>query len=104
MACIHIFLQIPYRQMEGFVRKIATFIPSLTAADYTALFRRIQRLNHSLPVAPDPLAGDVIIAVDSTGIKVTNRGEWMREKWRVLITQKLIVLLRKVGYKKRNNF
>jgi hypothetical protein len=27
--------------------------------------------------------GDVVIAIDSTGIKVTNRGEWMREKWRI---------------------
>jgi len=27
--------------------------------------------------------GDVIIAVDSNGVKVTNRGEWMREKWKV---------------------
>ncbi len=26
---------------------------------------------------------DVIIAVDATGVKVTNRGEWMREKWKV---------------------
>lgn len=24
MACIHIFLQMPYRQMEGFTRKLAT--------------------------------------------------------------------------------
>jgi hypothetical protein len=24
---------------------------------------------------------DVVIAVDSTGIKVSNRGEWIREKW-----------------------
>ena len=24
----------------------------------------------------------IIIAVDSTGIKVTNRGQWMREKWK----------------------
>jgi hypothetical protein len=73
----------PYRQMEGFVRKLATFIPSLTAADYTTLFRRIKLLDLSLKVAPEPLAEDIIIAVDSTGIKVTNRGEWMREKWQV---------------------
>ncbi|RZB29235.1 MAG: hypothetical protein AEth_01377 [Candidatus Argoarchaeum ethanivorans] len=26
---------------------------------------------------------DIIIAVDSSGVKVTNRGEWMREKWRI---------------------
>ncbi len=26
---------------------------------------------------------DVIIAIDSTGIKVTNRGLWLRDKWNV---------------------
>lgn len=78
MACIHVFLQMPYRQMEGFVRKLATFIPGFTAADYTTLFRRIQRLDLSLKVTPEFLAEDVIIVVDSTGIKVTNRGEWLR--------------------------
>ena len=25
----------------------------------------------------------IIIAIDSTGIKVTNRGQWMNEKWKV---------------------
>ena len=25
----------------------------------------------------------IVIAIDSTGIKVTNRGQWMREKWNV---------------------
>ncbi len=83
MARIHVFLQMPYRQMEGFVRNLAPFIPDLKAADYTTLFRRIKDLDPSLPVEPRTLAGDVIVAADSTGIKVTNRGEWMREKWQV---------------------
>ncbi len=83
MAGIHAFLQMPYRQMEGFVRELATVIPGLAAADYTTLFRRIQHLDLSLTVTPEVLAEDVIVAADSTGIKVTNRGEWMREKWRV---------------------
>ena len=26
---------------------------------------------------------DIIIALDSTGIKVANRGEWIRHKWHV---------------------
>jgi hypothetical protein len=26
----------------------------------------------------------IIISVDSTGIKVTNRGRWMNEKWNTL--------------------
>ncbi|NLB01332.1 MAG: IS5 family transposase [Methanomicrobiales archaeon] len=81
MARIHIFLQMPYRQMEGFVRKLVTFIPSLKAADYTTLFCRIKNLDLSLEVFPEILADDVIVTADSTGIKVTNRGEWMREKW-----------------------
>ena len=25
----------------------------------------------------------IIIAIDSTGIKVTNRGQWMQDKWNV---------------------
>ena len=25
----------------------------------------------------------IVIAIDSTGIKVTNRGQWMKEKWNV---------------------
>ena len=81
MARIHVFLRMPYRQMEGFVRKLATFIPSLRVADYTTLFRRIKNLDLSLEVLPEILAEDVIVAADSTGIKITNRGEWMREKW-----------------------
>ena len=83
MARIYVFFQLPYRQMEGFVRKLTTFIPGIKAADYTTLFRRIKNLDLSLKVTPAILAEDVIVAADSTGIKVTNRGEWMREKWRV---------------------
>ena len=30
----------------------------------------------------NPEKGDVVIAVDSTGIKVTNRGEWIFDKWK----------------------
>ena len=83
MAQIYTFLHMPYRQMEGFVRKLAIFIPGLQAADYTTLFRRIKSLDLSLEVTSENLAENVIVAVDSTGIKVANRGEWMREKWRV---------------------
>lgn len=65
-ACIHVFLQMPYRQMKGFARKLTTLIPGLTAADYTTLFCRIQRQELSLKATPEILAEDVIIAVEST--------------------------------------
>ena len=25
----------------------------------------------------------IVVAIDSTGIKVTNRGQWMRDKWNI---------------------
>ena len=30
----------------------------------------------------NPEKDDIVIAVDSTGIKVTNRGEWILDKWK----------------------
>lgn len=83
MGLIHVFLQMPYRQMEGITWKLSVFIPLFVSADYTILFCWIKRLDLSLPVDPTILSRNVIIAVDSTGIKVTNHGERMREKWRV---------------------
>jgi hypothetical protein len=32
--------------------------------------------------------GILTIAVDSTGIKVTNRGEWIRDKWKGVVLSK----------------
>jgi len=46
------------------------------AADYTTLHKRISKLALQIPIPED----DVVAAVDLTGMKVTNRGEWMREK------------------------
>jgi|GEM_PF-2334873 len=46
LACIHVFLQMPYRQMEGFTRKLAKYTPSLRATGYTILFHK--------PIAPAP--------------------------------------------------
>ena len=71
------FLHLPYRQLEGVLRKLSTFIPQLKAADYSTLWHRITRLELELSSS----SREVVVAVDSTGIKVTNRGDWMRKKW-----------------------
>ena len=59
-------------------------VPSIP--DYTTISRRINRLdikiednNKSKEFEDDY----IIIAIDSTGIKVTNRGQWMRDKWNI---------------------
>jgi len=82
MACIHSIFQMPYRQMEGFTTALSKILPGLQSADYTTLFRRIQLIPLALPET-NLGSGDIVVAVDSTGIKVTNRGEWMREMWKI---------------------
>ena len=46
------------------------------AADYTTLHKRISKQDLGIEIPEN----DTVVAVDSTGIKVTNRGDWMREK------------------------
>jgi Transposase DDE domain len=74
-----VYFHLPFRQTEGIVRAHAeNKLPSIP--DYSTIGRRISKLD--IYVNSNKLGGnDVIIAIDSTGIKVTNRGEWMRHKW-----------------------
>ena len=75
-AIMYAFMHLPYRQLEGVLRALSSFMPVLSAADYTTLWHRISKLDISIPI-PDK---DIVVAIDSTGIKVTNRGEWIRKK------------------------
>ena len=70
------FLHLPYRQLEGFLQALSGFVPDLKSADYSTLWQRIADLELNIPI-PD---NEIVVAVDSTGMKVTSRGDWMREK------------------------
>ncbi len=72
---LYAFLHLPYRQLDGYLQALSGFIPEIRSADYTTLRERISKLEMNIPVPEN----DIVVAVDSTGIKVTNRGEWMRE-------------------------
>ena len=65
-----------YRQTEGLFR--AYDLPCVP--DYTLLQKRIASMKIKIP-ARYKKKKNTIIAVDSTGFKVTNSGEWMRSKW-----------------------
>ena len=69
---------LPYRQMEGFLKKLSQYIPQLRAADYSTICKRMHDLNSELSVQDIP--PDVIVALDSTGMKISSRGDWMRHK------------------------
>ena len=79
------YFHLPYRQTEGITQGHAKGkVPSIP--HYTTINRRINRLNIKVEdaVAKESTKDDyIIIAIDSTGIKVTNRGQWMKDKWNV---------------------
>lgn len=79
------YFHLPYRQTEGVVKEhaCATRLPSIP--DYSNISRRINRLNITISDNNQTDLHDdkFVIAVDSTGIKVSNRGEWIAHKWNV---------------------
>jgi len=70
------YFGLPYRQTEGLIRTYHTMVPRVP--DYTAIHKRINKLD--IRIKPN-ISGSIILAVDSTGIKVTNRGDWIAHKW-----------------------
>ncbi|MDW3631586.1 MAG: IS5 family transposase, partial [Nitrososphaeraceae archaeon] len=79
---------LPYRQTEGIVRAhAANTLPSIP--DYSRICRRINRLDIKINYDDENKSNlqhddNFVIAIDSTtGVKVTNRGEWIRHKWKV---------------------
>jgi hypothetical protein len=80
LAMVHAYV-LPYRQLEGFTRALSMHVDGLKAPDYTTIWWRVAKMNVDL-ASQVMVDGDVTIAVDSSGIKVSNRGEWMRHKWK----------------------
>jgi IS5 family transposase len=86
LGYVRAYFHLPYRQTEGIVRAhAANTLPSIP--DYSRICRRINRLNIKISDDDDKssLQHDdyFVIAIDSTVIKVSNHGEWIRDKWNV---------------------
>jgi hypothetical protein len=79
------YFHLPHRQTEGIAKGHAHGkVPSIP--NYSTISRRINELD--VKINDDYRSKEfnneyVIIAIDSTGIKVTDRGQWMDEKWKV---------------------
>lgn len=73
----------PYRQTEGIIKATGKSLPA-NPPSYGHICKRINKLNIDLKeVRTSVDVDDLIIAIDSTGIKVTNRGQWMYDKWNI---------------------
>ncbi len=86
LGYVRAYFHLPYRQTEGIVRAhAANTLPSIP--HYSRICRRINRLHIKIDDDQDKSSlqhdDNFVIAIDSTGVKVTNRGEWIRHKWKV---------------------
>ena len=77
------YFHLPYRQTEGIVKGHAGIrIPSIP--DFSTISRRIGRLDLKLENKSNTREDEYItITIDSSGIKKTNRGQWMNKKWNI---------------------
>jgi hypothetical protein len=76
---MRVYFHLPYRQTQGVViAHASTKVQCIY--HYSTISRCIKKLKIKIN---EKIGDDIVIALDSTGIKVANRGEWMRHKWHV---------------------
>ena len=71
------------RSLEGIMRGISKMNYNFPVISYSQINRRINALDLTFPVKNNNIIFDDAVGSDATGIKVSNRGEWMRQKWKV---------------------
>ena len=76
LGYMRVYFHLPFRQTKGVVTAHAgRKVPSIP--DYSTINRRVNKLDIKIN---ERIGNDIIIVLDSTGIKVTNRGEWLPHK------------------------
>jgi hypothetical protein len=70
-----------YRSIQGICKALSDKVQGLPVNNYTNACRRINDLELNLP--PINFDKPIYVGSDGSGIKVSNRGEWMRQKWQV---------------------
>jgi hypothetical protein len=81
LGYVHLLFHLPYRQTEGFLKALRRFDSRIEVPDYSTIDRRVNRLGVKLD--EEDYGNDLVIAVDASGVKVSNRGDWMRRRWKM---------------------
>ena len=68
-----------FRELNGLLRSLSKRLGGFPVISFSQIRRRINSLELTFP----KVNSDSVIAVDGTGLKVSNRGEWIRHKWKV---------------------
>lgn len=71
------------RALEGIMKAISEMNFNFPVISYSQINRRINALDLIFPVRNSNIIFDDVVGSDATGIKVSNRGEWIRHKWKV---------------------
>ncbi len=67
-------------KLKGMIRAYSRRIPAVP--DFTSIHKRINKLDIRMDESMNnDSENEIILAIDSTGIKAANRGKWMRQKW-----------------------
>jgi hypothetical protein len=81
LGYVRLLFHLPYRQTEGFLKALRRFDSRIQVPDYSTIDRRVNELDVKLD--EEDYGDDIVLAVDASGVKVANRGEWIRHKWKV---------------------
>ena len=68
------------RKLEGVLNQLSKFVPRLRSCDHSTIIERLNKLDIKLDF---DRTKSYRVAVDGTGNKLTNRGEYITKKWRV---------------------
>lgn len=79
-SVIKVCFHVGYRQEQGVLQGLHKWIPIPDVISYSQINRRMNKLGLDLVKSLAKQEDAQIIAVDSTGIKLYNSGEWIREK------------------------
>lgn len=70
-----------YRSIQGICTSLSEKIPGFPVNNYSNICRRVNALDLALPEVD--FDKPIYVGNDGSGVKVSNRGEWMRQKWHV---------------------
>ncbi len=68
-----------YRSLQGIMRGFSKKLGPFPVISFSQIRRRIKKL----PLSFRAKSTNLVVACDGSGMKVSNRGEWIREKWRI---------------------
>lgn len=68
-----------FRALQGVMQAFAKRLGPFPVISFSQIRRRIKQL----PLSFRAKSKSLVVASDGSGLKVSNRGEWMRQKWQV---------------------